>query len=115
MNKTMKMKESMKVMIKVVFVLGLLISSASMVSAQGVFQSAQETMSPQSSPASTGGIFDGAKQSNTVTKNRLMDEWDEEQFINPENSPVGDGAVALLLLSFGYIAVRVVKSRQSRA
>ena len=110
----MKMKNSMKYMIKVVFVLGLLISSVSMVSAQGVFQSAQEALPAQTAPASSGGLFDGAKQSNTGTKNRLMDEWDDDRFINPENSPIGDGAVALLLLSFGYIAVRAVKSRQSR-
>ena len=110
----MKIKENMKVLIKVVFVLALFINYSIPASAQSIFQSDKEVSSVQDQ--TSGGLFggSGSKQSNLGTKNRLMDEWSDEKLINSENeveTPIGDGAVALILLSFGYIAVRAMRTQ----
>ena len=123
-NRTMKIGKNIKSLIKVAFVLGLFISFSGLASAQGLFQKEQASSTQKAvetgafSTESSGSIFGGSKQSSSESKNSLRGLWDDEEILDMDNKtavPVSDGAVALLLLSFGYLAVRAVKSRQSRA
>ena len=52
-----------------------------------------------------------ATQPNTASQSRTLrprrnDEWDDDNIETPEDNPIGDALLPLMLLAVGYIAVR---------
>ena len=77
------------------------------------FQSTSALVGSGSDYSSNPTIGDDgtAAQPNTAPQSRTLrprrnDEWDDDNIETPEDNPIGDALLPLMLLAVGYIAVR---------
>ena len=77
------------------------------------FQSTSALVGSGSDYSSNPTIGDDgtATQPNTAPQSRTLrprrnDEWDDDNIETPEDNPIGDALLPLMLLAVGYIAVR---------